>query len=65
MPKNEEFVVLDPSNGLYLTGLNINNTENCIFGNLSNAIIFTSLEKAQLAAGDIGGGTVGTTKPNN
>ena len=64
MPNNQ-FVVLDPENDLYLTGYNPNSPTDSMFGNLRDAIIYTTLAAAQTAAVSIGGGTVGTTKPHN
>lgn len=63
MPQNQ-FVVLDPVSGLYLTGYVPTSPASSSFGNLKQAIIFTTLLEAQQRAADIGGGTVGTTKPN-
>ena len=48
---------------MYLTGYNVGNPTASIFGNLSNAVEYDTLDLAQGAASNIGAGTVGTTKP--
>ena len=60
-----EFVVQIPETDMFLTGYNAGNPPASIFGNLNNAIIYTTLDAAQQTAALIGGGTVGTTKPNH
>jgi len=63
MPKDNEFVVqLNDQTELFLTVYNPNQ-DSCQWGNLEDAIIFSTLEEAQSLAASIGGGTVGTTKP--
>lgn len=62
MPKNE-FVVEQTFTGLYLVSYNVGNPPSSTFGNLSDAVIFSTLEQAEAAASAIGGGTVGTVKP--
>ncbi len=66
MPKNQ-FVVELPSltGSLYLTGYNVGNPPEITFGNLVDAVIYTSLGDAETAANAIGGGTRPTEKPNN
>ena len=63
MPNNQ-FVVHDPENNLYLTGYNPNSPTDSMFGNLRDAIIYPTLGEAQTAAASIGGGTVGTVRPH-
>lgn len=58
MAKNE-FVVLNPANDLFLTGFV---GETPMWGSLSNAITYSTLEEAEAQAAAIGGGTVGTPK---
>lgn len=63
MPQ-QQFVVLNPANGLYFIGYNgMGQGEEPMFGSLVNAITYGSQEAADAAAASIGGGTVGTTKP--
>lgn len=66
MPQQDEFVVATTGVGqvMYLTGYNISDPPSSTFGNLEDAIIFEDLHGAEQAAAAIGGGTVGTTKPN-
>lgn len=49
---------------LYLTGYNLSDPPASTFGNAENAIEFETLAAANETALSIGGGTVGTTKPN-
>ena len=65
MPKNEIFVVFNPTTGLYLTSYNQRNPPDSLFGNLVNAIKLDTLLDAETKAAAIGGGTVGTPKPKN
>lgn len=60
MPKNQQYVVLDPNTGLYLTVYSPDANQ---WGNSSDAITFDTLAAAQSLAERIGGGTVGSTKP--
>lgn len=64
MPRTTYVVVIEGTD-LYLTGYNASNPPASIFGNLNNAVIYSTLDAAQTAASLIGGGTVGTTKPNH
>jgi hypothetical protein len=64
MPRTTYVVVIEGTD-LYLTGYNAQNPPASIFGNLNNAIEYTTLAAAQAAAALIGGGTVGTTKPGH
>ena len=61
MPNNQ-FVVATENSDLFLIGYNANSPADSIFGNLRDAVIFTTLEAAQATAAAIGGGTVGTPK---
>lgn len=64
MSNQDQFVVLNPSNGLYFIGYNgMGQGEEPMFGSLNNAVVYGSQEAANAAAASIGGGTVGTTKP--
>lgn len=64
MSNNQDYVVLNPANGLYFTGYNgMGQGEEPMFGSLNNAVTYGSQEAADTAAASIGGGTVGTTKP--
>ncbi len=63
MPHQTYVVATGGDLPLYLTGYNPNDPPNSIFGNLSNAIEYETLEDARTTAQAIGGGTVGTTHP--
>ncbi len=63
MPKND-FVVQISGTDLFLTGYNQNDPPNSIFGNLSNAVSFATLQAAQDVATSIGGGGVGLPRPH-
>lgn len=59
------FVVVISGTDMYLTGYNVSNPPASLFGNLSNAIEYDTLQEAEETASAIGSGTVGTTKPNH
>lgn len=61
---NKEYVVLDPQSELYLIAYNPNSPTDSLFGNLRDAVIYSTLAAAQAAAANIGGGTVGTVRPH-
>lgn len=67
MPKeNDEFVVYNYNeNELYLTGIITGGetAETYQWGNEENAIVYGTLQAAEAKAAQIGGGTVGTTRP--
>jgi hypothetical protein len=64
MAKPILYVVFDPSTGLYLSGYIPNSPSDSVFSS-TGYITFTTLAKAEEVAASIGGGTVGTTKPNS
>lgn len=62
MPQNEFVVQFNEQTDLYMTVFNPEYSQ-CQWGNLENAITFTSLEKAQEVATMINSGTVGVPRP--
>lgn len=63
MPQTIHVVQYNTSTDLYLI-FDGGTYENCRWGNLGEAIQYETLEDAEEVAERIGGGTVGTTKPN-
>lgn len=63
MPREEYVVRLSETSDMYMIGYNPI-FENCVWGNPENAVTYPTLAEAQAIAAGIGGGTVGTTKPN-
>lgn len=62
---NRTYVVQIEGTDMFLIGYNVQNPPESIFGNLSNAIEYETLDAAVETAALIGSGTVGTTKPNH
>jgi hypothetical protein len=62
MPKQEFVVKYNEQTDLYLTSYS--DPEHCTWGSPSVALTWGTLAQAQSVAAAIGGGTVGTTKPN-
>lgn len=62
MPKTLYVVKLSESIDLYLTYYSTD-PAHCLWGNPNDALVWSTLAEAQAIAADIGGGTVGTTKP--
>jgi hypothetical protein len=62
---HQKFVVVIEGTDMYMIGYNVQNPPASLFGNLSDAVEYTTLEAAQTTAAAIGSGTVGTTKPNH
>lgn len=61
--KQDTFVVQIDGTDMYLIGYNLQQPSASLFGNLSNAVEYDTLDAAQQTASLIGSGTVGTTKP--
>lgn len=61
--KQDTFVVQIEGTDMYMIGYNVQNPPASLFGNLSEAVEYATLEAAQETAAIIGSGTVGTTKP--
>jgi hypothetical protein len=59
---NQDSVVLQPSNGLFLKTFT-DNYSNLTWGTLSQAYIFPTLSEAEGVATAINAGTVGTIRP--
>lgn len=63
MPQQEFVVRFNETSDMYLTFYSSDLTH-CLWGNLRDAIIYSTLAAAQSVAASIGGGTVGTPKPH-
>lgn len=64
MPQ-KKYVVQIEGTDMFLIGYNAQTPPESLFGNLSSAVEYDTLEEAQTVASAVGGGTVGTTKPNH
>lgn len=62
--KQDTFVVQIEGTDMYLIGYNLQQPSASLFGNLSNAVEYDTIEAAQQTASLIGSGTVGTIKPH-
>lgn len=62
MPKQLYVVKFDTETDLYLLYFS-SNPEHCLWGNPGDALTWETLPQANAVAAQIGGGTVGTTKP--
>lgn len=62
--KQDTFVVQIDGTDMYLIGYNLQQPSASLFGNLSNAVEYDTIEAAQQTSLLIGSGTVGTIKPH-
>lgn len=63
MPKTEYVVKFNENTDLYL--MSYSDPQHCTWGSPNVALTWATLPEAQSVAAQIGGGTVGTTKPNS